>query len=307
MDFSRDELIRIAKRKNRIIAEAPIGICMTDKDGYFELVNPAYCEIYGYKQEELIGEHFSIVTTEANKEELIQLYKDFIKEGKELEEEWQVKRKDGTKVEILANAIRLKGVDGELKKITFVIDITERKELERELNKKNEILKNKAMRDSLTNLYNHGEIIKRLDEEVSRAERENLPVTINILDIDNFTRINNKYGHVQGDKILNKISDIFLHNTREMDICGRYGGDEFLIIFPNTELEIGAQISTRIKEKIEHKDMLNGEVTISSGVATLEEDQTREKLIQKADELLYKAKEFGKNKICSKERCPSNK
>ena len=299
--------MRIAKRKNRIIAEAPIGICMTDKDGYFEVVNPAYCEIYGYEQEELIGEHFSIVATEENKEELIQLYEDFMQEGKELEEEWQVKRKDGTKVEILANAIRVEGVDGELKKITFVIDITERKELERKINKKNEMLKNKAMRDSLTDLYNHGEIIKRLDEEISRSEREDLPVTIMILDIDNFTRINNEYGHVQGDKILKKISHIFLQNTREMDICGRYGGDEFLIIFPNTELEIGSQIANRIKEKIEDKDMLEEEVTISSGVSALKEEQNREELIQKADELLYEAKELGKNKICSKQRCPLEK
>ena len=299
--------MRIAKRKNRIIAEAPIGICMTDKDGYFEVVNPAYCEIYGYEQEELIGEHFSIVATEENKEELIQLYEDFMQEGKELEEEWQVKRKDGTKVEILANAIRVEGVDGELKKITFVIDITERKELERKINKKNEMLKNKAMRDSLTDLYNHGEIIKRLDEEISRSEREDLPVTIMILDIDNFTRINNEYGHVQGDKILKKISHIFLQNTREMDICGRYGGDEFLIIFPNTELEIGSQIANRIKEKIEDKDMLEEEVTISSGVSALKEEQNREELIQKADELLYEAKELGKNKICSKQRCPLKK
>lgn len=299
--------MRIAKRKNRIIAEAPIGICMTDKDGYFEVVNPAYCEIYGYEQEELIGEHFSIVATEENKEELIQLYEDFMQEGKELEEEWQVKRKDGTKVEILANAIRVEGVDGELKKITFVIDITERKELERKINKKNEMLKNKAMRDSLTDLYNHGEIIKRLDEEISRSEREDLPVTIMILDIDNFTRINNEYGHVQGDKILKKISHIFLQNTREMDICGRYGGDEFLIIFPNTELEIGSQIANRIKEKIEDKDMLEEEVTISSGVSALKEEQNREELIQKADELLYEAKELGKNKICSKQKCPLEK
>jgi len=302
--LDKEELIRIAKRKNRIIAEAPIGICMTDRNGYFEVVNPTYCKIYGYEQEDLIGEHFSIVATDENKEYLIKIYEEFMNEGRELEEEWEVERKNGEKIHILANAIKVEGVDGESKKITFVIDITERKQLERELNKKNKILKSKAVRDSLTGLYNHGEVINRLDEEISRSVREDIPVTIMILDIDNFTRINNEYGHVQGDKVLKKMSRIFAQNTREMDICGRYGGDEFLIIFPNTRLELGSQIANRIKNKIEHKDMLTSEVTISSGVAELEKKQDREELIQQADKLLYQAKNLGKNKICSNQKCP---
>lgn len=294
---SQEEEINMMKWKDKIVNKAPIGICLTDKEGYFEFVNPGCSEIYGYEPQELIGQHFSILATADNKEKLKNLYDKFIAEEKELEEELRMKTKGGKEIEILAHAIKVRTERGEPKKITFVIEITERKRLERELHKENQSLKDKAIRDSLTNLYNYGEIMNRLDEEINRARREELSLTIMMLDIDDFTLINNRYGHVTGDKILEKVSDIFNNHTREMDICGRYGGDEFLLIFPDTTVSIVSKVAGRIKNKLDDNNILNKDITISAGIAQLQQKQNRKDLVQKADELLYRAKSLGKNRI----------
>ena len=161
-----------------IIEKTPVGFCITDQDGYFELVNPAYCDIYGYTEEEL--------------------------------------------------------------------------------KQANQKLLEKANTDSLTGLYNHKEIMRRLKLESKRATRYDLDLTIMMLDIDDFKVVNDTYGHPKGDQILKSIADILEKITRKEDFVGRYGGEEFLIVFPHTKLVV----------------------------------------VKEADQNLYSAKNSGKNKIC---------
>jgi len=117
-----------------IFTTTPAGICITDKDGFFEKVNPAYCEIYGYTEEMLIGKHFTIVVPQEVHEVLSELHTDFItgKVEKELRGEWDVVNSRGEALTILADAARIVGEDGETKKATFVMDITEKKTYERQ-------------------------------------------------------------------------------------------------------------------------------------------------------------------------------
>jgi PAS domain S-box-containing protein len=118
------------KQLSKVINNTPVGICVTDENGYFIKVNPAYCRLYNYKESELLGKHFTIVVPEEHKKELNQLHRDFIAGGMELRGEWQVVDKNGKEISIIADATAIKDMLGRPQKVTFVMDITERKELE---------------------------------------------------------------------------------------------------------------------------------------------------------------------------------
>jgi sigma-B regulation protein RsbU (phosphoserine phosphatase) len=128
-----EELVKMLDINETIMREVPIGFCITDENGIYEKVNPHYCRIYGYSREELLGEHFSKVTTEDNIEELNKLHDNFIESGGEIRREWNVKRKNGKEIIIAATAVRIKGLDNSYKKVTYVVDITQRKKEEKKL------------------------------------------------------------------------------------------------------------------------------------------------------------------------------
>lgn len=117
-------------RLRNIIETTPVGICITNEDGYFEYMNPTYLRLYGYEEEELVGQHFTIVVPPEHKEELSRLHTEFMGRRYELRGEWSVVRKDGSPMSIIADAAYIIDVDGKPKKVTFVLDITERKQLE---------------------------------------------------------------------------------------------------------------------------------------------------------------------------------
>ncbi|MCP4218073.1 MAG: diguanylate cyclase, partial [bacterium] len=174
----------------------------------------------------------------------------------------------------------------------------QREELLEELNSKNKVLENMAITDSLTNFYNHKYIIERLGKEILKCQRYKTQVSIILLDIDFFKIVNDTYGHQVGDDVLVGVSDGIRHSMREVDIAGRYGGEEFLLILPNTNLE-GALISAeRVRVNIQNLkwDIKDLTVTISSGVAT-QVDENASLLIEKSDKLLYLAKDNGRNRV----------
>ncbi len=166
MDLNKlehSQLVRMVDINETIMNEVPIGFCITDENGFYEKVNSYYCKIYGYAREELLGQHFSKVTTKNNTEKLKELHDKFIERGGEIKSEWNVKRKDGEEIIIAATAARIKGLDGTYKKVTYVIDITDRKKAEQEL------IKTK----------------KRLDKEIAKAKKlheKTLPTKIPELD-----------------------------------------------------------------------------------------------------------------------------
>jgi diguanylate cyclase (GGDEF)-like protein len=159
--------------------------------------------------------------------------------------------------------------------------------------------------DDLTGLLNRGRILSRIKEEVARAERYNKVLSIAMLDIDGFKGINDQLGHRAGDRVLQRTAQIMSAAVRSMDIIGRYGGDEFVIVLPETDAYFAAQIAERIRSgvartDIEHKidhEILD-RVTVSIGIATFPAHGTKlEVLIDHADEALYRAKEGGRDRV----------
>lgn len=153
--------------------------------------------------------------------------------------------------------------------------------------------------DGLTQVYNHKHIIERLDEELSEAYRYKKNISVLMMDIDYFKEINDNYGHQKGDEALKVVSKLLKKILREVDIIGRYGGEEFMAILPETNLENAKIAAERVRECIERD--LEKEIgiyaTMSIGVAEINEKRELVgEIINRADELLYKAKKNGRNR-----------
>jgi len=138
--------------------------------------------------------------------------------------------------------------------------------------------------------------MERLRSEINRSSHTNSSLTIMMIDIDDFRQINNKYGHMIGDKVLKKIALKIKDNIRKMDVAGRIGGDEMLIIFPETDIKEAEIISERIITSIRKEKIEGFRITFSAGLYQHKSEEAKE-LIAKADKLMYKAKNNNKNKI----------
>jgi diguanylate cyclase (GGDEF)-like protein len=169
---------------------------------------------------------------------------------------------------------------------------------------KNAFLYNQAITDELTGLYTYRYFKMRLKEEINRAIRYKLPLSLLMVDIDFFKRINDEYGHQCGDYILRELAKIIKNTTRATDISSRYGGEEFSIILPGTEIKGATRLAERLRKKIEESEFIYQDkilkITVSIGISILKEDILEEgKLIEQADLSLYNAKRNGRNRVCS--------
>lgn len=161
-----------------------------------------------------------------------------------------------------------------------------------------------AITDELTQIYNHRYFNNALSNEIYRATRYKHPVSLLILDIDNFKNYNDLYGHVYGNFILALIADIFRRSVRATDTVARYGGEEFAIILPETKKDTAVMLAERIRKDVanscqpeKNRQIMCG-MTISIGVAAFNDDANNEEdLIKKADEAMYEAKKSGKNRV----------
>jgi diguanylate cyclase (GGDEF)-like protein len=155
--------------------------------------------------------------------------------------------------------------------------------------------------DELTGSYNRRCIMRMLDEEIARAGRTVTPCSIALIDLDWFKRINDGYGHPTGDEVLRTFAITTFANIRGVDRFGRYGGEEFLLVLPDTTTEAAAQILERLRGIISDLDWSafspGMRVTISAGVSTLHPDETPDTFLARADSALYSAKARGRNQI----------
>jgi len=156
--------------------------------------------------------------------------------------------------------------------------------------------------DSLTGLYNRRTILGKLHELINLANRYKEDFSLVMLDIDHFKRVNDRYGHLTGDEVLEKIAALIRRNIRDTDTVGRYGGEEFIIILPQTNLSSAWGVAERLRTIIEKAEMKDPAgtvfaITVSQGLAGWERDEDATSLISRADEALYKAKEKGRNRV----------
>jgi diguanylate cyclase len=157
--------------------------------------------------------------------------------------------------------------------------------------------------DELTGSFNRRCIMRMLDDEIARAHRSKVPCSISLIDLDWFKRINDTYGHPTGDEVLRTFAITVFANIRNIDRFGRYGGEEFLLVLPDTPNDVAARILDRLRAIIADLDWSafspGMRVTISAGVASLSPDETADTFLARADNALYAAKARGRNRIAS--------
>ena len=158
-----------------------------------------------------------------------------------------------------------------------------------------------ATHDALTGVFNRRHVEDVLGNEVERARRHARPLAVAMLDVDHFKRINDDHGHQTGDEVLRAISDRCRNTLRSNDVLGRYGGEEFAIVFPETNLDEAGAVAERLRVAVAESPIKVGEdalgVTVSIGLAAYAPGKDTHKLLQRADAALYDAKRDGRNLV----------
>ncbi len=177
------------------------------------------------------------------------------------------------------------------------------KRLQDELEEKNRALERLSISDGLTGLFNHRHIHGLLHEEFERVNRTGDSLTVAMFDLDRFKAVNDTYGHQAGDRVLQEFASILRENAREIDRLGRYGGEEFMVMLPETGVEDGAVFVERVRRDVARRPFDVGRdqplrLTVSAGLATYPNGvDTPEELVRRADEALYAAKAAGRDRV----------
>jgi len=168
----------------------------------------------------------------------------------------------------------------------------------RELDVKNQALEVLSLTDRLTGLCNRRRLDQVLGAEWRRAKRYDTPFSVIMIDLDNFKNVNDRYGHGKGDEVLVRVADILIVMTRETDHVGRWGGEEFLLICPETELAEALSLAESLRREIAETVFPSvGDLTASFGLTVYEGDVKPRLLVERADNALYRAKELGRNRV----------
>lgn len=168
------------------------------------------------------------------------------------------------------------------------------------IQKYSETLEVLVQTDAMTGLLNHAHGIKRLETEVAKAHRYGRPLSILMLDLDFFKLINDEFGHQVGDEVIVRFSNCLRQCSRVFDISVRYGGEEFILILPETALEAARIVGERIRIRVQESRLCaSRKITVSGGIVEFTGDDTANSMIKRADDLLYRAKQAGRNRIIS--------
>lgn len=260
----------------------------TDLKGIITDVSEAFCKISGYTKEELIGKSHNIVRYPDMPITLYQKMWSTLKKGISWSGEIKNRRKDGS-VYWMETIIEPR-YNEEYYLVGYTAirhDITDKKRVE-EL----------SITDRLTGLYNRLKLDELFAYYLSIAKRHQTPLSILLLDIDKFKSVNDTYGHQVGDSVLQEIAKILKANVRLEDAVGRWGGEEFLILLPSSNVEEAHLLAEKLRAVIEGEDFAYaGSRTASFGVATYHLNDDETSMVARVDESLYRAKENGRNRV----------
>ena len=179
----------------------------------------------------------------------------------------------------------------------------ELKSLNTRLKEANQRLVELSITDGLTGLYNHRYIHQRLEEELLRSKRSGKPISVVMADLDHFKRLNDQLGHLQGDEALRRFSGWLRDGVRKTDLVGRFGGEEFMVLLLDCDLNKGRKVAEKVRKSVEANSQVTpfdalGGFTVSMGVAQWDGQQSIAQLVEQADKALYKAKQGGRNQVC---------
>lgn len=289
LEAAYGELRKTKEYLENLIDSTLDGIITIDHEGRISFANRGAHRLLGFSDNEILGASVDDLFVGGHEE--VRYIRRVLGEDRPLQNyETELKHKGGRVIPVSMSISLVKG--GEEKHpetLAICKDITEQKRLEREL-------KEMTIRDSLTGLYNQRYFYDRLEAEIERAKRQQRPLSLLLVDIDNFKTYNDAHGHLEGDRVLQTVGQVITECTREhVDFGFRYGGDEFTVILPEAPETQAFQIAERIRETFEAKrfDML----TLSIGLMAYRPGHPLRKFIQFTDSMMYDAKRAGGNRV----------
>lgn len=294
------QALRKRERQLQILMDNLPGMayrCLYDPDWTMKFVSQGCTKLTGYEPDELVNNRvtsYAALVSDASNQQLFEQVRVALEKEESFSLEYEVTRKDGSRIWVWERGRGVQEDDGSLHLEGIILDISDRKVLETELEQM-------ATRDPLTGLLNRREMSRVLDEELQRARRYQRPMAVLWVDFDHFKDVNDTYGHAAGDSVLRAISRLLLGSVRSVDSIGRFGGEEFVIVLPEMDLEEAQETAERLRRKVaeEPQPLGNGEavpLTISVGVAVYpDHGQAASTLCAAADKAMYLAKDRGRN------------
>ncbi len=299
------KLLQYEKKFENIVYNVPgIAIYAVGKDHCVTYWNRASEKMYGYKNSKAMGRKIEELivpnsTFEKFKKNIDRYYESNI-EIKPGEIEYLHKNK--SQLNVLTSFHKHDNIFGKQELYNLSVDMTEFKQIKKELRKSNARLHTLARTDSLTQLPNRRAILEKIEYEKLKFERSKDVFTIAMIDLDNFKNINDKYGHECGDFVLKQISNLMVDLVRKQDVVGRYGGEEFILLLPHTNAKGALHVTKLILQQIAKFPITFKDKEISLTATIGVSDYTNEELsvgdlIKQADKAMYKGKSQGKNKV----------
>ncbi|ART63827.1 PAS domain S-box-containing protein/diguanylate cyclase (GGDEF)-like protein [Kushneria marisflavi] len=298
-----EELRRSQRCISSIINATPMGICVLTENGRFEMVNPAYCRFHGYEEHELIGRPFSMVVPYSSHQYLRRQQHGAMGSRHGHAQhfgECELVARHGQRHTVIVESVRIEGEDGRPRDVVFLVDISERKKLEMALEEKNVRLEYLATHDELTGIRNRRFGISSLEAALEQAERQDLDISVALLDIDHFKRVNDDHGHTVGDQVLQQFAEVLSRQLRASDILVRWGGEEFMLILPGIDVSGAFQALERLRHSLalELFSPSGLQVTFSAGIIDARGMRSND-LVESVDQKLYQAKGRGRDRIVS--------
>ncbi|MEP1554671.1 diguanylate cyclase [Paraglaciecola sp.] len=272
------------------IVNKNIIISTVNIDNYIIDVSQAFLDISKYSRDELIGQHHSIIRHPDMAATIYEKMWETIHSGVSWKGELKCLAKDGSAFWVDVVMEPDHDEHGNVIGCTSIRhDISDKKRIEK-----------LSETDHLTGLFNRAKIDTFFNLEMQKFHRYKQHVSVVMCDVDNFKTVNDMYGHQLGDNVLIEVARVLSSNIREVDIVGRWGGEEFMIICPSQDIEGAMALAEKLRMCIAASEFPElGKVTASFGVTTskIDEDETRESIVKRADEALYIAKQLGRDRV----------
>jgi diguanylate cyclase (GGDEF)-like protein/PAS domain S-box-containing protein len=259
-------------------------IIISRRDGTIIWVNEAFEQLSGYTRAEALGQKTSLLKSGKHPPSFYKQMWETALSGQRWRGELVNQRKDGSLYQEEMTITPVKNAIGEITHfIAIKLDITERKQAE-------EQIRHLALTDPLTGLANYRRLLDALESEIKRYGRSARSFAVLLLDLDGLKRINDVHGHLAGSRALGRVANILRTHCREIDTAGRFGGDEFVVVLPETESEAACQVAQRISEEVRN-DSEDPPISVSAGAAIFPQDgETIDELLAAADRALYREK-----------------
>jgi diguanylate cyclase (GGDEF)-like protein/PAS domain S-box-containing protein len=291
---AKEELAQSGDELKRLFSAAPVALVLTRvRDGRLFKANDAALDLIGYARENLNSD-FSVRQLYVHLDQRLKLIDEVMHRHRATGVELTLRRGNGEVIDTIASAVRVPHA-GEDCIMVGLVDISERKRLEKNLRRM-------ATTDPLTGLHNRHHFFETARKEIARCRRFNHPVSVIMIDVDHFKATNDRFGHDTGDAVLRAFSQTASATLRTHDILARFGGEEFVVMLPETGLEASLRIAERLRAAVEAQvlDFEPEEIrcTISLGVTELNaDDASIDTALTRADRALYRAKRTGRNRV----------